>query len=290
MIKNILVTGSSGTVGTALVQALDADNYNVTPLDIRPSIWDAKLNRRTKRCDLRKPLDNLRLKQKPDIIVTLGTTSTALAQKIVPDMQIVFTMVLGPDRSNITVPGVSLDIPFSLKLSYLKKTIPGLNSLGVIYSESSVSLFNEITTECEKSQIQLIGSRINSTKEFPKAMRNIIQKVDCFIMIADSMIYFPKVVEHLLLECLKQRVPVVGLSSPYTKAGALISFNCDYRDLGRQTGKLIVEILKEGSEEKRKAIIQPRSARVSINLLIAKRLDLKIAKELIREATQVFGK
>ena len=209
--------GYAREINIAAIQSLEGNPYSQALRGIRDYLTDNDFEVRMLKYRLKgKGLED-QLKvfeeikgQKPDIIVTLGTTSTALAQKIVPDMQIVFTMVLGPDRSNITVPGVSLDIPFSLKLSYLKKTIPGLNSLGVIYSESSVSLFNEITTECDKSQIQLIGSRINSTKEFPKAMRNIIQKVDCFIMIADSMIYFPKVVEHLLLECLKQRVPVVG--------------------------------------------------------------------------------
>lgn len=75
MTKRILVTGSSGTIGTALVQALDAKGFSVTPLDIRPSIWDEKLNRRTIRCDLRKPLDKLKLKQTPDLIVHLAANA-----------------------------------------------------------------------------------------------------------------------------------------------------------------------------------------------------------------------
>ncbi|MDH3892077.1 MAG: NAD-dependent epimerase/dehydratase family protein [candidate division Zixibacteria bacterium] len=75
MTKHILVTGSSGTVGTALVQALDAKGFAVTPLDIRPSIWDAKINRRTFRCDLRKPLSKLKLKHTPDVIVHLAANA-----------------------------------------------------------------------------------------------------------------------------------------------------------------------------------------------------------------------
>ena len=86
MIKNILVTGSSGTVGTALVQALDDAGYTVTPLDIRPSIWDAKLNRRTVRCDLRKPLDKLRLRHIPDIIVHLAANARVHDSVVKPQM------------------------------------------------------------------------------------------------------------------------------------------------------------------------------------------------------------
>ena len=86
MTKRILITGSSGTVGTALVQALDAKGFAVTPLDIRPSIWDAKINRRTVRCDLRKPLDKLKLRHTPDLIVHLAANARVHDSVVNPQM------------------------------------------------------------------------------------------------------------------------------------------------------------------------------------------------------------
>jgi len=75
MVKNILVTGSSGTVGTALVQQLQQQNFNVIPLDIKPTIWDKNINRRTVLCDLRQPLDQLKLRRIPDLIVHLASNA-----------------------------------------------------------------------------------------------------------------------------------------------------------------------------------------------------------------------
>ena len=43
MIQTVMVTGSSGTVGTALVLELISQGYNVIPLDIKPSMWDKKI-------------------------------------------------------------------------------------------------------------------------------------------------------------------------------------------------------------------------------------------------------
>jgi len=62
-------------------------------------------------------------------------------------------------------------------------------------------------------------------------------------MVADTKIYFPKSIEHLLREGLSRKIPVIGLSSSYTKAGSLISFDCDYEDLGRQTAEFALRIL-----------------------------------------------
>jgi len=71
-IKTILLTGSSGTVGTAVSQDLTRQGYDVIPLDIRHSYWDNKIESRTVFHDLRKPLTDLKLQRKPDLIIHLA--------------------------------------------------------------------------------------------------------------------------------------------------------------------------------------------------------------------------
>jgi len=85
MIKTVMVTGSSGTVGTALAQKLTAKRYDVIPLDIRHSYWDPGIERKTVFHDLRRPLDNLKLRKKPDLIVHLA--SNARVHDLVVDPQ-----------------------------------------------------------------------------------------------------------------------------------------------------------------------------------------------------------
>ncbi|MEW6412851.1 MAG: NAD-dependent epimerase/dehydratase family protein [Candidatus Zixiibacteriota bacterium] len=85
MLKTIMVTGSSGTVGTALVQSLSSQGYYVLPLDIRRSLWDVGIDRKTIFRDLRKPLSNLRLRLKPDLIIHLA--SNARVHDLVVDPQ-----------------------------------------------------------------------------------------------------------------------------------------------------------------------------------------------------------
>lgn len=67
-----MVTGSSGTVGTALVHKLYELNYKVIPLDIKRSVWDKRIDRSTLRLDLRKDITKLKVRTKPDIIIHLA--------------------------------------------------------------------------------------------------------------------------------------------------------------------------------------------------------------------------
>lgn len=51
--QKILITGSSGTIGTRLFQTLLAEGHTVVGVDIKPNQWDEQLNARTTIVDLR---------------------------------------------------------------------------------------------------------------------------------------------------------------------------------------------------------------------------------------------
>ncbi len=75
MKESILLTGSSGTVGTALALRLIAEGHQVILLDIKHSYWDKALDRRTIIHDLRKPLASVMGRKRPDIIVHLAANA-----------------------------------------------------------------------------------------------------------------------------------------------------------------------------------------------------------------------
>lgn len=75
MSKTILITGSSGTVGTALTQELIKQKYNIIPLDIKHSYWDKKIECKTIFHDLRKPINKVAFRKKPDMIIHLAANA-----------------------------------------------------------------------------------------------------------------------------------------------------------------------------------------------------------------------
>ena len=73
MIKTILITGSSGTVGTALVKSLiHSQKYNLILIDKKKSIWDETINKQTIFHDLTKQIPKSKISQKPDLIIHLA--------------------------------------------------------------------------------------------------------------------------------------------------------------------------------------------------------------------------
>lgn len=226
--------------------------------------------------------------KKPNLVLALGTPAAKVAQEEFANVPVLFTMVLNPERNNISPPGISMNIPYEQGLKYLRKILPGKVRIGLIYSSRSASLYKEVSHAGRNLGFKLVAKKVDSEKQFPEAIKALSGQIDLFLMLPDSSVYFPKSVEYLLRESLKNKFAVVGLSSNYVRAGALISFDCDYRDLGVQSAGLALKMLSEKAVLKR--IVEPREVKFSLNLIVAKRLGLEIAPEVIEQASEVFGR
>jgi len=228
--------------------------------------------------------------EKPDLIFAVGTKALQSAQANITDTPVVFSMVLNPGQ--ITAPnisGVSLDIPAEAKLRTLKKIFPDKKSIGLIYSPQSETLYKDIKQTCSELEYRLVSKKISSKTEFPDVLGSISPQIDCFMMTPDTDIYYPKLVEYLLRESLKENIPVIGLSSNYVKAGALIAFDCDYQDIGNQAGEIAFGILS-GKNQAQSNCLSPRKIKYSLNLTTAEMLGIEISPEIIKQASEVFGK
>ncbi|MBN1913126.1 MAG: hypothetical protein JW788_01860 [Candidatus Omnitrophica bacterium] len=225
----------------------------------------------------------------PVLILNLGTSSAKSAQTALKGFPMVFTMILNPWQNNIFPPGVCMDISFETKLEDVKKIITGMETVGTIYSQDSLSKYEELAQACNKFGLRLAAKRINDQKDFPQALEDISSQVDLFIMLADPGIYHPKTVEYLLNFSLQKGFSVMGLSSGYTKAGALISYDCDYEDLGVQAAELVLKVLAKDPLAAGE-IVRPRKVKTTLNLKVAQRLGLKIPQNILNEAEEVFGR
>jgi len=74
-IKNILVTGSSGTIGTALCESLLTQGYKITGVDIRHNKWNDQIDKLTIISDLRKANFHTALEKDFNLIIHLAANA-----------------------------------------------------------------------------------------------------------------------------------------------------------------------------------------------------------------------
>jgi len=229
------------------------------------------------------------LAAKPDVIVSVGEDATKLMKENIKDKQIVFCMIFNTQNyteQNIT--GVSLEIRPDMKLQELKKIYPAVKKTGVLYSANSLMSYAELNAEAPNQGLTIIAKKIENDSDFPGALKDVSSQTDCFLMVADPKVYFSQTIKYLLLESLRNKFPVLGLSSFYTKAGAFASFECDYKDLGRQSADITAKLFS-GQRASDIKIQRPRKLKYSISALVADKMQIKIPEQVLREASEVFN-
>jgi putative ABC transport system substrate-binding protein len=226
--------------------------------------------------------------QKPLLVFTVGPEAAKFAGTNLHHTPLIFSMVLRPQSlaaPNVT--WVSLEIPPRARLEKIRKLLPGVRSIGVIFSPDSAPLYQEIARECDRMGLRPVGRQIESGTELPEAFADIASRIDLFLMVPDTRVFSPKSIQYLLAEAMKTRVPVVGLAASYSRAGALISFEADYRDIGRQAGAMALRII-DGENPASIRPATPRGIKTSLNLAVAKRLRISLDAAAVKEAAEVF--
>jgi putative ABC transport system substrate-binding protein len=233
----------------------------------------------------------------PDLVFTIGSAATNRVSEEIGDLPIVFSMVLSSSgnrslqewreaRPNLT--GATMEIPVRTQFSKLKQVLPDVERIGVLYDpDVSGPLIEEAAGSARALGLELVPLAVASETDVLAQTSALAGSVDALWSVADSTVFTEHGLKHILLETLRNRIPFVGLSPSFVKAGALLAFTTDYRDLGRQAGEQGLRILA-GEEAASVPMTVPRTLSLSINMNTAKHIRVEIRDEIRVKAAVFF--
>lgn len=212
---------------------------------------------------------------------------------------IVFTAVTDPAGANLTtklasypITGVTDAPDLAALLEVFDKLLPNVKKIGILYNPSesnSVITVTRLKDLLKQKGIIVIETTVNTTADVSQATQSLIGKVEA--------IYFPQdntVVSAM--EAVKNAVHQSGVSlpimlpiyseDPKVMKGVLAAVGYDYRDVGRETGKVVARILK-GEAAENIPIQHPKQMKVLINEAILKKLNLTLPGSLKHSNVEV---
>ena len=225
-----------------------------------------------------------------DMLLTLGSVATQAALKQITQTPIIAGMIsqsaLLQRAQNAT--GVVLELPPDVQFEWLQRLLPHSQTIGVLFNkaENQHTIQTAQQTAMTRS-LSLLSYAIETPQELPDALKMLTERADVMWGIPDTVALSRHTAKSLLLFSYRNRIPLIGLSTPWAKAGALYALDRDYIDLGKQCGEMAAKIL-HGTPIHEIPLESPRKVIYAVNLKIAQHMKISLPPALIEGADHVF--
>ncbi len=217
----------------------DFDNYKI---ELQNSNFDASTS---------AAQANTFVSKNVKIIGAIATPSAmAAATAAKGSIPVVYCAVSDPASAGLTtlnnVTGSSDKLDFDGQLALIKKFIPDVKKIGVLYTLGEANSISQIQTLTEKATalgIEIVSQTITNANEIPTATDTLLGKgIDCITNLTDNTVV--GALDIIIAKTNAAKIPVFGSEIDQVKNGCLASASLDYVALGAQTGKIMAKILK----------------------------------------------
>ncbi len=233
----------------------------------------------------------------PDVIVAIATPSAQTVAAAARDTAIVFSAVTDPVGAKLVtnmakpggnITGVTDLTPIDKHMALVKRIAPKAKSLGIIYNPgeaNSVTLVSLINTFAPQHGMSVIEAGATKSSEVLAAARSLVGKVDVIYVPTDNTVI--SAFTAVLKVAYSAKIPVIAGDTDSVKQGAVAALGFNYYDIGRQTGKIVLRILK-GDKPGNIAVEGVNKMELFVNPASAKRMGITLSDALIAEAKEVI--
>ncbi len=214
----------------------------------------------------------------PRLVAAIGIGAYEQLRIDSPGLNVLPVLVLRSDLGTAGSPrrggAVYADVPLITILEHLRVLFPKNSRIGLIHRPA----FPAPDTTA-KDRVRQLGYELRivdcaGPEKLLAAFSSLKGSVDFVIAEPDTELYNSTTVKPLVLASLDQRLPLVGFSSSFVRAGALVGVYPDFLEAGRQTGELMNQILlgrNQGLEE------NVHKVRLAVNQQIGRLLGIEPA-------------
>ena len=232
----------------------------------------------------------------PDVIVAISTPSAQTVVAATNTIPVVYSAVGDPvaaklvpgwEASGTNVTGISDMVPADKQLSLIHQVLPQVKRIGIIYNPgeaNSVAFLAMLKKAISGGGYELVEAPSPRTVDVTTAAKSLVGKVDLIFAPTDNTVAsafagIAKVAEDA-------KIPLFAGDSEMVKKGAAFGMAVNYMDIGRQTGRVVVRILK-GEAPGKIASATSDKLETYVNAAAADRQGFKIPADVAQTANAV---
>ena len=233
-----------------------------------------------------------------DILVGITTPATLSLSNATKDKPIIMGGITYPveaglikteDKPGNNITGVSDRTPIKQQLEIMKKVLPKMKKVGILYTASednSVKQAQEAEKLAKELGLEVKVSTVANTNDIQQVTESLASQTDAIFIpidntIASAMATVVKVTDA-------KKIPVFPSADTMVADGGLLGLGVDQYQIGVETAKVVAKVLK-GADTKDMSIVLANEGVIYLNEAKAKQLGIEIPKE-IKDKAKVVDK
>jgi putative ABC transport system substrate-binding protein len=182
------------------------------------------------------------------------------------------------------ISAIYLDQPLFRQLDLIRQALPKSSRLGIVLGPESARDAERLQILSEARGLTLTVERAQRDTALYPALQRALADTDVLLALPDPYVSNPETAQNVLLTSFRQRVPVIGFSAAYVRAGALAAVFSSPAQIGTEAGEIARQVYRG---QVLGAAKYPRYFSVTINRQVANSLNLSLEDETtLRERLQ----
>lgn len=229
------------------------------------------------------------LAESSDVVLAIATPSAQSLANTTQTTPVIFSAVTDPVSAklvesrehpggNVTGTSDQSSDAISTQINLIKKVLPKAKTIGILYTQSepnSVVQKDEAKRLLEEKGFTVVEKTILDSNNVKAAAESLMAEVDMVFVPTDNII--SSTMETVKQVSIKHKVPVFGGSTEMIAVGGLYNYGTNYEELGRQTARMLVRVLK-GENPENIAVELPEKLELHTNQEMADALGIDISK------------
>jgi putative tryptophan/tyrosine transport system substrate-binding protein len=232
----------------------------------------------------------------PAVIVPISTPSAQAVVGATKDIPVVFTAVTDPVGAKLVrdlkhpggnVTGMSDLSPIAKHLDLVKEILPAARTLGVIYNPgeaNSLTLVDLLRKEAPARGLKILEAPAPKSADVLPAAQSLVGNVDAIYVPTDNTVV--TALEAIVKVGRQNRLPVIAGDTDSVPRGAIAALGFNYGDVGRQTGRIVVRVLK-GEQPGEIPVEGVELTELFVNPAAAKAMGVTLPEALVARAKTV---
>jgi putative ABC transport system substrate-binding protein len=210
----------------------------------------------------------------PRVVIAVGSGALAQVRARHATVPLVAALVAAGSEGEPARRRVELEIPPAAQLAAMRALWPGRTRAGIIRNPARSRFAADALEACARREgFSLVVVNCDGPSHLLKSLAGFKGKADFVLCSPDPDLYNPVTIKPLVLASIEQRLPLVGFSPAFVRAGAAAGIFPDYADVGRQAAEMALRLIR--GEEHAADSESPRKIQVAINLRVARLLGVE---------------